>query len=110
MPLTVSFPYPRTTRRAQPRRLLRISDGDTPVIDQPFRMVSCDTPEKAHYAGKPEISQPKLDRCRERLQSGFYPKVDSAFRDYLLSKLTPNAMSTPAFAPPRCPRKFSTGS
>ena len=39
-----------------PHTLSRISDGDTPVIDQPVRMVSVDTPEKAEYAGLPSTA------------------------------------------------------
>ena len=68
MAVTVNFDFPRVIRSAAPRRLVRSSDGDTTVIDQPIRMVSCDTPEKSGYAGKPEVSQPKLNRCRQRLQ------------------------------------------
>jgi len=29
-------------------------------------MVSCDIPEKAQFAGKPERSEPKLDICKQR--------------------------------------------
>ena len=64
----VGFDFPRTIRSAQPRQLARTSDGDTPVIDQPIRMVSIDTPEKQHYAGLPPTAQAKLNRCRDRLQ------------------------------------------
>lgn len=62
----VAFDFQRTQRRAQPRTLGRVSDGDTPVIDQPVRMVSVDTPEQAEYAGLPPTAQAKLDRCRQR--------------------------------------------
>ena len=68
----VSFDFPRTLRDARPHTLSRISDGDTPVIDQPVHMVSVDTPEKAEYAGLPPTAQAKLDRCRQRLQDGTY--------------------------------------
>ncbi len=91
MPVTVNFNFPRTMRAAAPRRLLRMSDGDTPVIEQSIRMVSCDTPEKGHYAGNPSVSQPKLDTCRQRLRSGFYTQLPQALRDYLVSKLTNDA-------------------
>jgi endonuclease YncB( thermonuclease family) len=91
MSLTVDFSFPRTTRSARPRRLLRASDGDTPVIEQPIRMVSCDTPEKALYAGHPPVSQPKLDTCRQRLQTGFYDALPQDLRDYLIARLTPDA-------------------
>lgn len=91
MPVTVRFDYPRAIRSANPRRLSRTSDGDTPVIEQPVRMVSCDTPEKAQYAGSPPVSQPKLDTCRERLLNGFYDELPPGFRTYLVDKLTPDA-------------------
>ena len=48
-------------------------------------MVSCDTPEKAIYAGKPEVSQPKLDKCKERLEGSFYSgrSLTQEFFDFL---------------------------
>ena len=91
MPITVTFQYTRTTRAATPRRLSRTSDGDTPVIEQPIRMVSCDTPEKAHYAGRPEVSQVKLNTCRERLTNGFYNEIPADLRHYLITRLTADA-------------------
>ncbi|MFL6420705.1 MAG: hypothetical protein ACJ71P_15050 [Nitrososphaeraceae archaeon] len=75
MPVQVIFNYERNIRPAAPRTLARVSDGDTPVIDQPIRMVSCDTPEKAGYAGRPEVSQPKLNLCKQRLETGFYNEI-----------------------------------
>ena len=89
--LIENYAYHPVSHTAQPRDLLQISDGDTPVIQQPIRMVSCDTPEKAGYAGKPEKSQPKLDRCRSRLDSGFYPDIPEPLCDYLIARLTPDA-------------------
>jgi endonuclease YncB( thermonuclease family) len=91
LPVEVNFGYDRNIRPAEPRALVRVSDGDTPVIDQPVRMVSCDTPEKARYAGRPEISQPKLDSCKQRLQDGFYTDITTDLRDYLLERLTNDA-------------------
>jgi endonuclease YncB( thermonuclease family) len=87
----VAFDFPRTTRPAQPRQLARTSDGDTPVIDQPVRMVSVDTPEKQHYAGLPPTAQAKLDRCRQRLQDGTYDALPVGLREYLVGRLTPDA-------------------
>jgi endonuclease YncB( thermonuclease family) len=87
----LSFDYERDRRPAAPQRLYNISDGDTPTIFQPVRMVSVDTPEKAHYAGRPEVAQPKLAACRERLTSGFYPDIPVGFRDYLLERLDGDA-------------------
>ncbi|MET1082038.1 MAG: hypothetical protein ABWY12_03175 [Burkholderiales bacterium] len=47
-------------------------------------MVSADTPEKSHYAGRPEVAQLKLEACRERLVNGFYPQ---RLRGYLVDRL-----------------------
>ena len=79
--------FDRQLRPAAPHRLYSVSDGDTPSILQPVRMVSTDTPEKAGYAGKPEIAQPKLDKCRQRLLDGFYPAIPDGFSDYLVDRL-----------------------
>ena len=87
----VAFNFPRTIRPAQPRQLARTSDGDTPVIDQPIRMVSIDTPEKQHYAGLPPTAQVKLDRCRARLQDGTYAALPDGLRDFLVGRLTADA-------------------
>ena len=88
---TVDFNLPHNGQRAHGRKLVRASDGDTPVIEQPIRMVSCDTPEKAGYAGAPPTSQPKLEACRQRLSNGFYDALPAALRTYLADKLTADA-------------------
>jgi endonuclease YncB( thermonuclease family) len=88
---TVDFQFKRSLRSPTPKSLIQISDGDTPVIRQPIRMVSCDTPEKAHYAGGPDKAQPKLDTCRQRLQSGFYSDLPQGLIDYLAQRLTNHA-------------------
>jgi len=89
--VSVDFSFARATRPAKPRRLSQVSDGDTPTIEQPIRMVSCDTPEKAQYAGGPAKSRPKLDTCRDRLSGGFYDVLPDALRDYFMERLTPDA-------------------
>jgi hypothetical protein len=72
----------RDQRPAAAQRLFSVSDGDTPAILQPVWMVSTDTPEKTHYAGRPEVAQPKLDACRVRLLDRFYPQIPDGLRDY----------------------------
>lgn len=52
---------------------------------------SCDTPEKALYAGKPEVSQSKLDKCRQRLENGFYNIMHEGLRNYFIELLTKDA-------------------
>ena len=73
------------------RGLQEPSDGDTPLIEQPIRMVSIDTPEKSYQGGK-ELGQEKLNACRDRLQSGFLdPLIPDETKAYLVNKLTPDA-------------------
>jgi endonuclease YncB( thermonuclease family) len=88
---TVNFNLQPNKQQAHRRVLFRTSDGDTPVIEQPVRAVSCDTPEKAGYAGAPSISQPKLDTCRQRLCGNFYSALPQPLRKYLIQRLTPDA-------------------
>lgn len=76
---TVSFQLSPTTLVSSAKRLLRTSDGDTPVVEQPIRMVSCDTPEESGYAGWPEKAQPKLDERRARLTGKYYPDIPDTF-------------------------------
>jgi endonuclease YncB( thermonuclease family) len=89
--IQVHFNFKRNIRAATSKKLIKTSDGDTPLIEQPIRMVSCDTPEKSHYAGKPEISQPKLDKCKQRLENGFYDTLPQELRNYLIERLTNDA-------------------
>lgn len=89
--MDVSFDFDRKSRPAAPQHLHNVSDGDTPRILQPVRMVSVDTPEKAGYAGRPEVAQPKLDECRQRLESGFYPDIPAPLAGYLVDRLDGDA-------------------
>jgi endonuclease YncB( thermonuclease family) len=108
MPITVNFNLPHKDRSAQPRRLIRATDGDTTVIEQPIRMVSCDTPEKGQYAGNPPVSKPKLNECRQRLQNGFYNTLPPGLREYLISKLTDDAAERHINAGHRASQVFDT--
>jgi endonuclease YncB( thermonuclease family) len=89
--LSPNYNFSPTTKKSAGHRLLRASDGDTLIVEQPIRMVSCDTPEKAHYAGAAPVAQPKLNRCRQRLQDGFYGALPASLRNYLIGKLGPDA-------------------
>lgn len=91
MPLSPDYAFSPVTKKSAAHRLLRASDGDTLVVEQPIRMVSCDTPEKAQYAGAPAVAQPKLNRCRERLENGFYAALPAELRNYLIGKLAADA-------------------
>jgi len=90
-PPRVAFDFTRITRPAAPRTLISHSDGDTPLIQQPVRMVSCDTPEKAGYAGGEALAQRKLDTARERLEGGFYDALPEGLRRHLVARLGPDA-------------------
>jgi len=87
----VQFNLKPNTKPAASRKFLRTADGDTPFIEQPIRMVSCDTPEKAGYAGGPAVAQKKLDTCRARLTGLFYSGIAQELRAYLIARLTPDA-------------------
>lgn len=87
----VEFNFERQLRPPAAHRLFSITDGDTPTILQPVRMVSADTPEKSHYAGKPQVAQPKLDTCRQRLLDGVYPAIPDGMRKYLVDRLDADA-------------------
>lgn len=91
MPVTVVFNWKPVSRKPAKRRLLRTSDGDTPYIEQPIRMVSCDTPEKEGYAGKAETAQKTLDIARDRLKDGFYDALPKEIRKYYRDRLTSGA-------------------
>lgn len=107
MPITVNFNYPRQIRPAKSRQFVQSLDGDTIVIAQPVRMVSCDTPENAKYAGNPIVSQPKLDKCRQRLQNGFYDEFPQSLRSYLIGKLTNDAAERHINASRRASQEFN---
>ncbi len=106
MTVVVNFSFRRNVRSVRPKRLIRTSNGDTPVIEHPIRMVSCDTPEKAQYAGRPEISQPKLSVCRERLNNGFYADIPEELRSYLSARLTDDAAERHIQAGERASHEF----
>ena len=62
MPLAVNFNFVPVSRKPAKRRLLRTSDGDTPYIEEPIRMVSCDTPEKDQSPGSQQSRRRRWTR------------------------------------------------
>jgi endonuclease YncB( thermonuclease family) len=92
VPFHVDFDFSPSQRGPFDQRgLATPSDGDTPLIEQPIRMVSIDTPEKS-YGGGEALGQQKLDACRARLESGFYDGlVPEETKAYLRDRLTPDA-------------------
>lgn len=107
MPPNVIFNFKPNSKKAVPRKLISVSDGDTPHIEQPVRAVSCDTPEKAAYAGAPPTAQPKLDRCRDRLENGFFDALPEGLRAYLVGKLKPDAAARHIGAAVRASEEFT---
>jgi len=95
------------TRGPAARKLLRHSDADTPLVEQPLRLVSCDLPEKSGHAGRPETAQRKLDECRARLKGGFYRGVlPKGLRNHLIDKLDDGAAARHIAAGERASAEF----
>lgn len=107
MPPSVTFNFRPPSRKAAPRTLISVSDGDTPQIQQPVRAVSCDTPEKAAYAGAPPKAQSKLDLCRDRLEKGFFDALPEGLRSYLVEKLKGDAAERHIGAALRASEEFT---
>lgn len=89
--VTISFPYERKKYKPAGRQLLGISDGDTPKIQMPIRMSNIDTPEKADYAGKPDKSQPKIERGLQRLQQNQFGLVTDDLIQYFTERVGENS-------------------
>ncbi|MEU6743771.1 hypothetical protein [Streptosporangium sandarakinum] len=78
------------SRPANDYRLLSVTDGDTPTIAMAIRMVSIDTPE-SHFGGGPATAQATLERTKTRLTDGTYDALPQEMRDYLATRITPDA-------------------
>ncbi|MGW7303406.1 hypothetical protein [Streptomyces sp. NPDC054829] len=78
------------SRPANDYRFLSVTDGDTPNIAMAVRMVSIDTPE-SQYGGAPATAQAALERTKARLLDGTYDALPPDLRDYLVSRITPDA-------------------
>ncbi|SBT95492.1 hypothetical protein GA0115233_113916 [Streptomyces sp. DI166] len=78
------------SRPANDYRFLSVTDGDTPNIAMAIRMVSIDTPE-SQYGGAPATAQAALDRTKARLLDGTYDALPEDLRDYLVSRISPDA-------------------
>lgn len=67
-------------------RFVRSTDGDTPFIELPVRMLSIDAPE-THFEGKPVDHEPRLVKLRERLKNNAFPALPTELRDHLTNRL-----------------------
>lgn len=86
-----NYKLPPPSFNVSPKKDLPGPDGDTIKIEQPIRMVSCDTPEKERPYGTAATTQPKLDKAKQRLQSGFFPLIPGGLAKYLTDKITATA-------------------
>lgn len=69
-------------------KLTRITDGDTPFVEMPIRMLSIDTPE-IHYPGttKPSAHDAALAKLGRDIRAGKYPKLPSRLARHLAHRL-----------------------
>jgi len=73
-------------------KLTRITDGDTPFVEMPIRMLSIDTPE-THYPGtmKPSAHDAGLEQLGRDIRAGEYPKLPSRLARHLAHRLDATA-------------------
>lgn len=86
-----NYKLPPPAFNVSPKKDIGAPDGDTIKIEQPLRMVSCDTPEKEKPFGKAATVQPKLNKCKQRLQQNFFPAIPKGLAKYLAGKITADA-------------------
>jgi endonuclease YncB( thermonuclease family) len=79
------------SRPANDHDFVKIVDGDTPRVTMDIRMVSIDTPETRFENLTPVSAQAKLERAKARLQDGTYDALPEPLREYLTSRITPDA-------------------
>lgn len=86
-----NYKLPPPSYNVTPKKDLAGPDGDTIKIEQPIRMVSCDTPEKEKPLGNAAKAQPKLEIAKQRLKSGFFPSIPAGLAKYLADKVNATA-------------------
>jgi endonuclease YncB( thermonuclease family) len=79
------------SRPANDHEFLKVIDGDTPRVTMDIRMVSIDTPESKFNNLTPTSAQLALERTKARLQDGTYDELPVPLREYLTSRITPDA-------------------
>jgi endonuclease YncB( thermonuclease family) len=87
----INYKLPPPSFKVSPKKDIGAPDGDTLKIEQAVRMVSCDTPEKEKPFGKAATTQPKLEKAKQRLQSGFFPGLPAGLIKYLADKVNNTA-------------------
>ena len=91
MPYPISY-TPEGLALGDKPRFVSATDGDTPTIDVPVRMLGMDAPE-LHYAGAGENNPGKFDTPLERVLSGPGSHLDAGLKQYLRPKLRSNPSS-----------------
>lgn len=86
----MNYKLPPPSFNVSPKKDISAPDGDTIKIEQPLRMVSCDTPEKEKPFGTAPVAQAKLNTTRQRLQSGFFP-IPPGLSSYFVDRITADA-------------------
>ena len=67
-------------------KFVSATDGDTPTIQLPIRMLGVDAPE-LHYAGATQINPGKFDKDLEKFLTGKGKQLDAGLRAYLKPRL-----------------------
>ena len=86
-----NYKLPPPSFKVSPKKDIGAPDGDTIKIEQPVRMVSCDTPEKERPYGVAATTQPKLEKAKTKLLNNEYPLVPNGLINYLTNKITNDA-------------------
>jgi endonuclease YncB( thermonuclease family) len=86
-----NYKLPPPSFNVSPKKDIGGPDGDTIKIEQPIRMVSCDTPEKEKPFGTAATAQPKLNIAKKRLQEGFFAALPKGLIKYLTQRITADA-------------------
>jgi endonuclease YncB( thermonuclease family) len=83
---------PSTDRTLDAYKLTRITDGDTPFVEMPIRMLSIDTPE-VHYPGttKPSAHDAALCELGKAIAWGKHPKLPRLLAKHLADRLDDHA-------------------
>lgn len=89
--MAIIYKLPPPSFAVSPKKDIGAPDGDTIKIEQPIRMVSCDTPEKEKPFGGAAITQPKLEKVKQRLDDGFFAELPTGLRNYLKKKIVTGA-------------------
>jgi endonuclease YncB( thermonuclease family) len=86
-----NYKLPPPSFRVSPKKDIGGPDGDTIKIEQPVRLVSCDTPEKEKPFGTAATAQPKLNVAKKRLQEGFFTALPKGLINYFIQRITADA-------------------